>query len=184
VGRLNAYANEGATHLPFPPVQLVLPSLKPGSHDLEVVPLQGTTTDQNDRCAFRVVELTPPPPILAASTPLQSVACAAQSGGGTVASGSFTTAGGTLLVRATGTAWASSLGRQLNWVVGIDSQSYGQVTGYATKRNFHVALVGADLVVTGLASGSHTITLTADANTVTDANDRCTVSILELAAQP
>jgi hypothetical protein len=184
VGQLNAYANSSATHLPFPPVQLVLPSLAPGSHELQVVPLKGTTTDQNDRCAFRVAELTPPPQILAASTPLQSVVCASQSGGGTVASGSFTTAGGTLLVRATGTAWASSASRQLNLAVGIDSRSYGQVTGYASKASFHVALVGADLVVTGLKSGSHTIALIADANTVTDANDRCTVSIIELAAQP
>jgi hypothetical protein len=120
--------------------------------------------------------------VLTASTPISNKVCSYQGGGGTVASGTFSSAGGTILLQAMASAWTRASASQLNLVVTVDGTARGTVTGYASRSSFHVPLVSADILITGLAAGQHTVTLMADSSTITDSNDRCTVSVLELAA--
>jgi hypothetical protein len=175
------YQNSSETHLGFVPVQVMLPELSPGDHTLEVLPLPSTRTDYNDRLAVVVLELTAPTQVLAASTPISNEACLHQDGGGTIASGAFSSAGGTILLRAMASAWARASASQLNLAVTVDKTARGKVTGYASRSNFHVPLVSADILITNLPPGQHAVALVADSSTITDTNDRCTVSVLELA---
>ncbi len=175
------YATIAETHLEFVPVQVVLPELAPGRHTLQILPVSGTSTDNNDRCAVEVLELTAPPQVLAASCPIPNGSCASQSGGQTVASGSLRTSGGTVLLRAMASASSNASSSPLNLTVSVDGRARGSVTGFANSKAVNVPLVSNDILVTELAPGTHTVALTADSNTVTSIGDRCGVSALELA---
>jgi hypothetical protein len=44
----------------------------------------------------------------------------------------------------------------------------------------HLTMVSNDIVAPGIPAGSHTLALQADANTSTNADDRCSITVLEL----
>lgn len=179
------WANRNGWHLTFVPVQVVLPNLAPGLHQLIVSSMPGTTTDGNDVCAVEVLELTAPPQVLTPSVPIQNKSCSTQGGGGTVASAAFSTtsARNTVLLRAMASAWTPATSSPLNLTVSVDGTERGVMTGFASSAYFHVPLAPAEILLTGLSPGTqHEVELTADSNTSTDGNDRCTVSLLELAA--
>jgi len=181
VAQLQVFANAAETRLELVPAQVLRTNLDPGDHTLRVVPTSATTIDANDRWAVEILELTAPPQVLSVSSPIQNVACINQNGGQTVASGTFSTSGGLVLLRAMASAWARASSSPLNLTVRVDGVSSGTVSGYTSAGTFHMPLVPADILLTSLAPGSHQVALIADPATVTDGNDRCSVSILELA---
>jgi hypothetical protein len=180
-GQSLAFANLAGQHLPFVPVQLVLRDLTPGAHTLEVLPLSGTSCDFNDACAIEVLELTAPPAVLSAARPIANAVCSSQQGGQQVAAGTFGSSGGTLVLRVMASAWSATPGSPLKIVVTLDGTARGTVNGFATNSGCHLALVPADIVLTGIPAGQHAVSLVAGDRTITDWNDRASVSVLELA---
>jgi hypothetical protein len=91
-------------------------------------------------------------------------------------SATFTSSGRPLLFQVSGSAFASTAGRLLAITVSIDGLVRGEMRGFTNEAGSHKALPVTSFVVTGLASGSHTLTLAAVSNgnnidTNTDGND-------------
>lgn len=88
--------------------------------------------------------------------------------------------GTTLLILASGSGYAGNTVKTIGMDVQIDGKSYGEARVVTNEANSHKAFVGNPLVVAGVKAGSHTLTLAALANTITDLNDYFSVTILEL----
>jgi hypothetical protein len=109
---------------------------------------------------------------LAASTPI------AYAGSAYPRSGNFTTSGGTVIVMATGSAYLGG-GGTMQVDILVDNVVRGSLFGFTNEASSHKALVGNDLVLTGLAAGTHTVQLKLTAG-FSDYNDYSQVSVLEL----
>jgi hypothetical protein len=96
-------------------------------------------------------------------------------------SGTFFSGGGTLVIFASGSAWFNGGG---GGVVGMDIQIDSVTKGGAivttNENNSHKSLVANALVVTGVAAGSHTLTLALRAGATTDVNDFFSATVMEL----
>jgi len=112
--------------------------------------------------------------------------------------GTYTSEGGTLVISAAGSGFRSDSNTRTVGDIGmrilVDGTERGQALLYANERQSHKPFVARQVVVKGLAAGSHTIRLEAlyastcntdsetrfTACTTTNSNDRFEVSVLEL----
>ena len=92
---------------------------------------------------------------------------------------SFTSGGGTLVICASGSGFSSTTS-----VVGmnilVDGVNKGVCKTYTNETSSHKAFNSNFLVLSGIASGSHTIQLTVISPTQTDFNDFFSLSVMEL----
>ncbi len=95
-------------------------------------------------------------------------------------SGSFTTRGQTLLVLAAGSGFHGSPGQLIGMNIQIDGVNKGVSRVYTNEASSHKAFVMNPLLVTGIAAGAHTVSLTALAGTSTDGNDIFNATVIEL----
>ena len=175
---MQVYANNGSQHLAWVGTDRVFEAQNRGQHLVQVNADGQTWTDENDTAHLMVMEMNGP--IVQAQ--LQNVTANSQdgSGGATIAETTFESNGGTLLVRVALSVWTGSIGQMLYVGIQVDNTSLGFAQIYANPANTHMPTVVNDLVLTNVAAGSHTLNLMAEANVVTDQNDRVSVLILEL----
>ncbi len=95
-------------------------------------------------------------------------------------SSSFTTTGKTLHIVASGSGYNASGAAGIGMAVQIDGVTYGYARTYTNEVASHKAFPAATIVVTGLAAGSHTLTLTSWNGTSTDANDYFSATVEEM----
>ena len=95
-------------------------------------------------------------------------------------SGSFTTRGQTLLVLASGSGFHASPGQLIGMNIQVDGVTKGVSRVYTNEASSHKAFVMNPLLVTGIAAGAHTLSLTALGTTSTDANDIFNATVIEL----
>jgi len=112
--------------------------------------------------------------------------------------GTYTSEGGTLVVSAAGSGFRSDSNTRTVGDIGmrilVDGTERGQALVHANERQSHKPFVARQIVVKGLAAGSHTISLEAlyastcntasetryTVCTTTNTNDRFEVTVLEL----
>lgn len=180
---LEVFANNPSFRLAAVPTDVVLAPPNRGQHGLVVVSEQSTTTDSNDMIHVNVIEWVDPasgPTIVQMSPPLQNTPAANQHGdGGSIASATFKSSGGTLLIRANLSAWSSTANVPITAGIQIDGTSRGFLQLFTNWNQTHMTMVSNDLVVTGIPAGQHTLNLMGELNTITDSNDRVSVTILE-----
>ncbi len=97
-----------------------------------------------------------------------------------ITSASFSTYGGTLVISYSGSGYSSVNGIMIGMVVKVDGVAFDQTAIYANALGTHLAFVPKQWVLTGIAAGSHTISLTPMAGTSTDYNDIFNVVVTEL----
>lgn len=95
-------------------------------------------------------------------------------------SGAFTTRGQTLLVIASGSGYHAVGGALIGMNIQIDGVNKGVSRVFTNEANSHKAFVMNPLIVTGIAAGAHTVSLTALAGTLGDANDIFNATVIEL----
>jgi hypothetical protein len=100
-------------------------------------------------------------------------------GGLPLTSSSFTTGGGTLLIFASGAGYATNF-QQIGMAIAVDSVTKGYAKTFTNETSSHKAFAANALVVSGIAAGSHTITLSAWNGTITNPDDFFSVTVLEL----
>jgi hypothetical protein len=93
---------------------------------------------------------------------------------------SFTTKGRTVILLASGSGFSSTKDKTIGMDIQIDKVSRRQAKTFANEANSHNAFVSPYLVLTDLAAGDHTITLSALTGTVVDTNDYFSVVMIEL----
>src|SRR6185295_9874696 len=99
--------------------------------------------------------------------------------------GAFTSGGGTLLIFASGSGYLPiNTTGGIGMAIQIDNVQRGTAIGYTNEPLSHKAFVANALLVTGVAAGSHSLGLVAAPGfptaTVTDSNDKFSVTIMEL----
>lgn len=159
------------------------PPLKVNS-DTKVAKLNADQLDGKDRSAFADVSELDATTVISrwSGLPLQ---------------GTYTSEGGTLLISAAGSGFRSTSNTRTIGDIGmrilVDGTVRGEALLYANERQSHKAFVARQVVVKGLAAGSHTIRLEAiygsncntddetpfSACTTTNSNDRFEVTVLE-----
>jgi hypothetical protein len=98
-----------------------------------------------------------------------------------ITSASFTTSGGTLILFYSGSGYSNVSGALIGMAVTLDGSPVDQTGVYANQSLFHLAFVAKQWVVTGIAAGPHTITISAmNAHTLTDGNDIFQVVVTEM----
>lgn len=181
IGVSQLYANEANSHQSFVPVDLVVVDISPGSHAVALAPQSGTTVDTNDFYSLTVVELLCPPSVMTATQVLANATCSTQGGGNTMASGTFASSGGTLVVAVSVSGFAAAENTLLQASIQIDNKEVGTTELYANRAQTHLCLTGNDVVATSVGAGNHTIGLIASSSTKTDYNDRCSITVIEVA---
>ncbi|MFJ1654642.1 hypothetical protein ACIOC2_25390 [Streptomyces sp. NPDC088337] len=180
-GTIQIFANKKNWHLAFVPADFLIKNIPPGDHTLVATPADGTTIDSNDAYAITIFEVMAPPTVLNVTEVLANAPAAGQTGGKRVASGGFSSYGGTLVITSAASAYSHDGAAKLGMTIQVDSQEVGSMQAFANPQGLHLGLPGNDLVVTGINAGKHTVSLEADAGTATDSNDRCSVTIIEVA---
>ena len=92
----------------------------------------------------------------------------------------FSSSGGILLVFWSATGWVSSNVTSSIQLIIDGVQKATATIGAATTVMSHKSYPAQFTIVTGLAAGSHTISVSNLSNTNIDANDRCSITIIEL----
>jgi hypothetical protein len=184
---LEVFANHANQHLAAVPTDIQLAPPTRGQHELDVVCEPSTSTDiGSDMVHVNVLEWVDPsqgPTIVQLSPPLQNAKANSQHGdGGSIASASFTSNGGPLLVITHLSAWSSSTDVPISAGIQIDGTSQGFVQIFANPNQTHMTMVSNPLAVAGVRAGRHTLNLMGELNTQTDQNDRVSVTILEFPA--
>lgn len=176
-------ANNPNQHLATVPADLSIQPPERGGHAIQINASGLTWTDGGDTVHLTVVEWVDPeqaPNILDMNPPLQDATANTQQGdGGTIAASSFASNGGTLLVRVGVSCWTQQLGEALYVGVQIDGTSLGFAQIWPNFTTTHMAMVPNDLVISNVPAGNHTLNLMAEANVITDQNDRVSVLIME-----
>ena len=175
---MQVFANNAEQHLAWVGTNRVFTPQNRGQHMVQINADGSTSTDDTDTAHLTVMELNGP----VVQALLQNVTADSQdgSGGATIAGTTFDSNGGTLLVRTALSVWTGGVGEMLYVGIQVDGTSLGFAQIYANPANTHMPTVVNDLVVTGISAGSHTLNLMAEANVVTDQNDRVSVLILEI----
>jgi hypothetical protein len=93
---------------------------------------------------------------------------------------SFKTKGRTVILLASGSGYSTTKDKTIGMDIQIDKVSRRQAKTFANEANSHNAFVAPYLVLTDLAAGDHTITLSALSGTSTDLNDYFSVVAIEL----
>ena len=178
-------ANNPDQHLAIVPTDMVITQAGRGNHEVQLNADGLTSTDGGDTAHLSVVEWVNPadaPVICAMNPPLQNAVCNTQdgSGGATIAQSQFSSGGGDLLVRVSVSCWTGDTDGETLFVgIQVDGTSRGFAQIYANFASTHMSCVTNDLVVPGIPAGSHTLNLMAEADVVTDVNDRVSVTIME-----
>ena len=177
-------ANNGGEHLATVPTDFVhTDATERGQHLLVMTADEQVATDGNDTAHLAVVEWVnaADAPVACAMNPplVGAVANTQQGDGGSIAQSQFSTGGGTLLIKVGVSAWTSTTETLLSCGIQIDGTSLGFTNIYANPVSTHMAMVTNDLVLRNVPAGSHTLNLMAEANVITDNNDRVCVLILE-----
>jgi len=152
-------------------------SLPAGTHTLRLLPHASTTIDTNDVWSMTVIEFPPPYTL---TQLLGNDPCKQQPGGGVLASAPYTSKGGTQLICAWVSASATQAGRMISASVQISGNPVGTLQIMPAVAGSHMLLCGGDMVPGSIPAGQWTIDIVADANTVTDANDRVSLAIIEV----
>ena len=182
------FPNNLGQHLATVPTDGVIAEPGRGQHEVTLAAGPFVKTNPSDWAHAAVVEWVDSaaaPAVLSLNPPLQNAQAQSQQGsGGTVAQTSFSSNGGTLLIRLNASAWTSQSGVPISIGAMLDggTGSVGVLIVYANAANTHMTLVSNDLVVPNVAAGNHTLTLIGEANTITDENDRVSVLIMEFPA--
>jgi hypothetical protein len=103
-----------------------------------------------------------------------------QAGALPLTSAAFTTTGGTLVIFADGSGYSNAANTLIGMDIKVDGVAKGLCQFYTTETLSHKPFVANALVVTGIAAGSHTVTLSVRAATFTDGNDYFSVTVFEL----
>ncbi|HEY1369795.1 MAG TPA: hypothetical protein VGF23_21890 [Gaiellaceae bacterium] len=93
---------------------------------------------------------------------------------------SFKTKGRTVILLASGSGYSGTKDKTIGMDIQIDKVSRRQAKTFANEASSHNAFVAPYLVLTDLAAGDHTITLSALSGTTTDVNDYFSVVMIEL----
>jgi hypothetical protein len=186
---MQVYSNYAERRLAMVPCDLVSEPPTRGLHVAAVNAGDQTHTGLGDIAQLAVVEWVYPwdaPTVLPTNPPLQNAPChgpAAPNRDYPYAT--FTSKGGTLVLRFNISCWSMALGA-VPLQVGISVESpTGTVraTGASICGNNireHMAMVSNDLVLTGVPSGSHTISLWGATDAVrVDENDRISLLVME-----
>ena len=94
---------------------------------------------------------------------------------------SFRSSGRPLLITASGSGYGAA-SSQIGMTLSVDGIPRGDVRTFTNEASSHKAFVTNGIVVTGLAAGSHTLSLDALGGTSTDGNDFFTVTIEEISS--
>lgn len=95
--------------------------------------------------------------------------------------GAYTASGGTLLVTVSGSGYASSIAGVIGAMVLLDNDPFDAIYVTANSTLSHMAFVSKQLVLTGVASGTHTLGFgNLNFNTTTDSGDNFSITVLEL----
>lgn len=135
--------------------------------------------------ALPKVELGEPTPYVTAAqdtvpTAVQLFSAVAGGLGSGRTTSPFTTAGGTLMVFASGSGWDPNGGAYIGMEVFLDAASIGFAKAFTNELGSHKAFPATTLVVRGIAAGVHTITLKPWNGTRTDAADFFNVAVMEV----
>jgi hypothetical protein len=180
IGNIQLFANQANWHLPFVPADFLVSAIAPGAHTFTATPMSGTRIDGNDFYSVSIIEILAPPAVLNVTPALVNASASTQPGGQQVCSGSFSSSGGTLVVCASASGYTAAVG-SLGMSIQVDGKPQGSLGMYANAAATHLCLVGNDLVVTGIPAGNHAVSLVAASGTVTDYNDRCSITVIEVA---
>lgn len=93
---------------------------------------------------------------------------------------SFTTSGGTLIISASGSGYSTNGNASIGMDIKIDGVFVDSCLVYANPSVTHLAFVPKTIVKTGVAAGSHIVSLTARTGTSSDSSDNFCVTIQEL----
>lgn len=116
----------------------------------------------------------------AVSQPLNNVALPAQSGDGFVAKASVNFSGGDALLAVSASAWSAQPG-PISMQVWLDSEPTGATLGtYATNGAMHLSLGRTYVWLKDVPAGQHTVSLETGPTTVTDQNDRASMTLWQL----
>jgi hypothetical protein len=181
---MEVFPNNASQHLATVPTDLVYEESNRGQHLVQVNAGGLTSTDGGDTAHIAVVEWVNPqdaPAVLPLTPPLQDATANSQGGsGGTIAAANFTSGGGTLLIRVGLSCWTNEEpGLPLYCGIQIDGTSHGFCQIWANFETTHMAMVPNDLVLNNIPAGLHTLGLLAEANVITDANDRVSALVME-----
>jgi hypothetical protein len=177
------FANNASEHLATVPTDFVHTDTTRGEHLVTMTADQQMATDGGDTAHLAIVEWVNPtdaPVACAMDPPLVGAVANTQSGdGASIAQSQFSKGNGTLLVKVGVSVWTQQTGFMLYVGIQLDGESKGFAQIYANAPATHMTAVTNDLVITGVPPGVHTLNLMAEADVITDNNDRVSVTILE-----
>lgn len=152
-------------------------SLPAGTHTLRLLPHASTTIDTNDLWSITVIEFPAPSTV---TQLLGDDPCKEQPGGGVIASAPYTSKGGTQMICLWVSAYAGKAQQMMSASVQVDGNRVGGLQIFPAIAGSHMLLCGGDIVPGSIPAGQHTIEVVAGGNTVTDANDRVSLTVLEV----
>lgn len=152
-------------------------TVAPGRHTLRLIPHAQTTIDANDMWSISVIEF-PVPGIV--TQLLGNDPCKEQPGGGVMASAPYTSKGGTQMICLWVSAYARQAGKMMSAAVQVDGNPVGRLQIFPAIAGSHMLMCGGDIVPGSIPAGQHSIEVIAGDNTVTDVNDRISLTILEV----
>jgi hypothetical protein len=104
----------------------------------------------------------------------------AQQGDGVVAQNTVTFAGGDALLGFSGSAWTQTAG-PISLTVWLDGQPLGgELSIYANSTAMHMSLGRSWVYAPAVTPGQHEVMVVAGATTITDQNDRVSLTLVEL----
>ena len=114
-----------------------------------------------------------------AFTPKMTQVFQGQAGPLPLTGATFTTTGGTLVITASGSGYGVT-GTKIGMNINLDGVLQGVAKITANLTSVHMAFVPTQIVLVGVAAGSHTISLTSISGTTTDINDNFSVTVQEM----
>ncbi|HXA27415.1 MAG TPA: hypothetical protein VN193_01590 [Candidatus Angelobacter sp.] len=172
------WANQPNSHICLVGGDRVL-NVGAGGHTLKFLADTQSTIDTNDVWSLSVIEMAPGGPSKATQL-LNNNACQAQSGGGLVASAPYQATGGVQMICLWLSGYSAKAGQTLQARVLVDGNPVGTLQIFANQAETHMLLCGGDIASGSMPPGQHTIQVVAGSNLVTDQNDRCSLTVLEV----
>lgn len=173
---IRLFANAALQHMGLVGVDRVI-ELPAGRHSMRLEPIPGTTIDANDTWSVLVMEMRAPS---RAVNLLENATPAAQKGGGEIASVGYESTGGTHLVCLWMSAYTATANRVLDTQILVDDNPVGKLQVHANQAQTHMLLNGGDIAAGSIPKGSRTIKVVAGKDTITDENDRVSLSVIEV----
>jgi len=176
VAEIGLFANPSSFHLPLVGADWVLYNVAAGGHQLDLVGNTGTTVDDGDVWSLTVMEMTG----TSVATPLFSGPPAQQQGGGTLATATYEARGGEQLFLVSLSGWSGSDNEMLSAQLLVEGDPVGTLQTWASKGGMHLPIAGGDIAPGVLMPGTQQIELVAGPNTITDQNDRLSITVIEV----